>query len=46
MKKNINKFIIIALTIFVSIAISSCNKDDIENKRTLEKLYETYKNEK
>jgi hypothetical protein len=32
------------MTLLMSIVISSCMKDDFENKQTLKDLYKTYKN--
>lgn len=35
---------ILTMTLMLSIGLSSCKKDDFENKQTLKKLYKTYKN--
>lgn len=44
MKITINKLILFTLITILLIGISSCKKDDFENKQTLEHLYKTYKN--
>jgi len=44
MKNQIKLFTLLTLILILSIGISSCKKDDFENKQTLKKLYKTYKN--
>lgn len=44
MKKQIKLLTTLTMTLVLSIGISSCKKDNFENKQTLENLYKTYKN--
>jgi hypothetical protein len=44
MKNTINKLIFLTMTTILLIGISSCKKDDFENKQTLNQLYKTFKN--
>jgi hypothetical protein len=43
MSKTISKLIFLAMIVILSIGASSCDKNNIENKETLKKLYEMYK---
>jgi hypothetical protein len=44
MNKIISKLILLTMTVLLSIGILSCDKNNIENKKTLRKLYKMYKN--
>lgn len=48
MKKQIKLLTILTMTLILimAIGISGCKKNDFENKKTLKKLYKTYKNGK
>ena len=46
MKKTINKFIFLTMISILSFGVSSCDKNSIENKETLKKLYKVYENGK
>lgn len=43
MKKQIKFLTIFTMTLILSIGFFSCKKDNFENKKTLNKLYKTYK---
>ncbi len=43
MSKKVTNVMILTMTVFMSIVILSCKKDNIENKQTLDQLYKIYK---
>lgn len=44
MRNQVKLFPILIMALFMSIVISSCKKDDFENKQTIKNLYKIYKN--
>lgn len=44
MKTQIKRITLLTISILMSIGISSCKKDNFENKQTVEALYKSYKN--
>ncbi len=43
MKSKINFLAILAMTLLLSIGISSCKKDNLESKQTIRELYKSFK---
>ena len=43
MKKKISKLFFLTMIVLLTMGVHSCNKNNIENKETLKKLYEEYK---
>ena len=44
MNKTINKLMLLTMTVILSVGFSSCDKNNVENIKTLKELYKVYAN--